>query len=111
MRGALAASRVLRRFLLPKDVEALLQSVLVHHGAAESPSANVTADTTPPEQGNKGEAPSFSPPSCLLRNPDNAATELRAGKEASIASAAGSDALKDPSRLARLFSTSQHQAK
>ncbi|CAG9576497.1 conserved hypothetical protein [Leishmania major strain Friedlin] len=108
MGGALAASRVLRCFLLSKDAEALLQSVLEHHGAAEGPSVNVAADTLPPEQGNKGEAPSFGPPSCLLRNPDNAVTELRAGEEASVASAVGGDELKDPSQLTRLFSTSQH---
>ncbi|GET89536.1 hypothetical protein, conserved [Leishmania tarentolae] len=109
MRGVLAASRVLLRFLPPQEVEALLQSVLEHHSSTESPSAIVTADTIPLELRNEDKTPSFSLLSCLPRNPDNEVTEERAGKEASIASAVGGGKLKDPSRITSRFSQPQYQ--
>ncbi|KAG5476200.1 hypothetical protein LSCM4_05160 [Leishmania orientalis] len=109
MRGAFGASRLLRRFLPSKDVEALLQSVLEHHTAQEESSMIVSTLAIPPGHGDEGVPPSLGSLSCLRRNPDNDTTDLRALEETGIAFAAGGGVRKEPPGLAGVLPTSPRQ--
>ncbi|KAG5476474.1 hypothetical protein LSCM1_04181 [Leishmania martiniquensis] len=106
MRGAFGASRLLRFPLPPKDVEALLQSVLQHHSAAERSPLDAPAVIIPPGQGNARVLPPFGLHSCLRRNPENSTISLRARERAGGTSAVGGDVPKEPPGLAGVLSTS-----
>ncbi|KAG5476755.1 hypothetical protein CUR178_03929 [Leishmania enriettii] len=109
MRGAFGASRLLRRFLPSKDVEALLQSVLEHHTAQEESSMVVSTLAIPPDHGDEGVLPLLGSLSCLRRHPDDGTTDLMAREETVIAFAAGGGVRKEPPGLAGGLPTSPRQ--